>query len=718
MCFINRFKVYKIFNTLNITLHFIYSFHISIMHKRKSAFNFKKKAFLRGSDLNMKVEIHIIPVLVCVFLNQLVQISGETQHHLLQCLHDIATRHFTLVSTTIVSDNEFPYKPCNVSGTFKTTMFSDPIFETDMILRQLFKSEEWDLLYFHENDGDRINPLPNKNHGNYIITSSYCEHQHLLKDIAQQISRLHETRHLNSRAKFVIVSARAHGNLYNFASDLFAELWKWKIMNAILVAPTSETRNAEEPDVVPVFDIYTWVPYDPPGHCSDVRDSVLLDRWVSGDKGPGRFLYNASLFPSKIPRNFHGCEIRVSTFEYMPFVGRKKTTKSDPNKVNFDEGLEIRLLKLVSEKKNISLKLLDLPADGGRWGLKLGNGTWTGVTGEVIRSFSDIGSGNWWNRCHLIEEVECPIQYTVDQVRWYVPCAKPYPRWMSIARVFKLSLWLGFLSSYVVVGISMWFIVKISNSISTVPIENQAYTSLVKCLLNFWAIILEESASNNPPHVAVIRLVFFMWVLYCWAVNTVYQTYMTSFLIDPGLQHQISSENELLESGIGLGIPETVLSVIPGVTDGRYRRHDSCYDVTVCQDRMAFVGDMAFFFSKYNMEYFIAAKYVDGDSNDLVCKFDEIYCIQLAILPVPKGSQFLEIFNEIIIYLQQSGIREYWWKDIQYIATLDLASEISLPPGEYIKLTLEHLQSAFYFLFLGIIISIVAFLSEIFCRRK
>jgi hypothetical protein len=193
---------------------------------------------------------------------------------------------------------------------------------------------------------------------------------------------------------------------------------------------------------------------------------------------------------------------------------------------------------------------------------------------------------------------------------------------------------------------------------------------------------------------------------------------MTSFLIDPGLQHQISSENELLDSGMALGIPETVLSVIPGISDERYRRHDSCRDETACQDRMAFKGDMAFFFSKYNMEYLEAAKYVDGDGKTVVCKFEEICCIQLGTFPVPEGSQFLEIFNEIIIYLLQGGFKEQWWEDIQHAATLDLASDFSLPPGEYIVLTLEHLQSAFNFLFLGYILAIVAFLSELFCCRK
>ena len=660
------------------------------------------------------------PLLLCVLLlEELVQAPYEMHPHLLPCLHDISIRHFEPKSSIVISDSNYSdFSPNITSRTLWTAVSPSSILKTDIILRHLFELKEWNLLYFHETYGGNMNHFPQKKRENYIIMSFHHEYQDELKDILQQISRLHGTKELNSRAKFVIVSVRVTENIHKFAADLFASLWKWKILNAILVAPTSGVSNFPNPDFVPVLDIYTWFPYHPPGHCSDVRDAVLLDHWVSSEKISGKFFYNASLFPSKIPLDFYGCQLRVSTFEYMPFVGRKENTKSDPKKVTFDEGLEVRLLKHFAEKKNLSIKFLDLPADGGQWGVNLGNGTWTGVTGEIIRSYSDIATGNWWYRCHLIEETECLTPHSVDEVRWYVPCAKPYPRWMSITRVFKMSLWLGFLSAYVIVSIAMWFIVRVSNIISTDPIENQAYTSVEKCLLNFWAIILEESASNNPPHVAVIRLVFFMWVLYCWAMNTVYQTYMTSFLIDPGLQHQVSSEAELLDSGMKIGIPATVLSVLPGLSDERYRRHDSCKDVTACQDRMAFKGDMGFFFSKYNMEYFAAAKYVDGDGKSLVCKFDEIYCIQLGTFPVPRGSQFLETFNAIIIHLLQGGFKEQWWKEIQYAATLDLASDYNLPPGEYIELTLEHLQSAFYFLFLGCILSILTFISELLCCRK
>ncbi|PSN38750.1 hypothetical protein C0J52_16957 [Blattella germanica] len=88
-------------------------------------------------------------------------------------------------------------------------------------------------------------------------------------------------------------------------------------------------------------------------------------------------------------------------------------------------------------------------------GYELDNGTWIGMPGEILMSHS------------------------IDAARWFMPFVQQFPRWTSIMRVFKLSLWLA-------------------------------------------------------------------WVLYCWAVTKVYQTSLTSYIVNSGLQKQLSSEQEML----------------------------------------------------------------------------------------------------------------------------------------------------------------------------
>jgi hypothetical protein len=83
---------------------------------------------------------------------------------------------------------------------------------------------------------------------------------------------------------------------------------------------------------------------------------------------------------------------------------------------------------------------------------------------------------------------------------------------------------------------------------------------------------------------------------------------------------------------------------------------------------------------------------------------------------VPKGFPYKALYDQVLLYLMQAGLVNFWWEEIKYTATLQKAGDFNLQPGEYIALTMKHLQSAFYFLFLGCALSITSFLLELSCQ--
>jgi hypothetical protein len=258
----------------------------------------------------------------------------------------------------------------------------------------------------------------------------------------------------------------------------------------------------------------------------------------------------------------------------------------------------------------------------------------------------------------------------------------------------------------------MWKVVKIRSSISTEGAQNQAYTSLPKCLLNFWAIILEESASKHPPDVVAIRAVFFGWVLYCWAVNTVYQAYVISFLIDPGLQHQLSSEDEILTSGIEYGTEAGVILFYPVLNGTRYRHMNYTNDVNLAQARVA-EGTLEFLLSKFPVEYNIALQYKDANGAPSICTIKDEFTFNLITMIVPKGFPLKLKYDKVLLAFLEAGLVNWCWEQLKYTASLEGARKFGSPPGEYIVLTLKHLQSAFYFLLIGYAMSVLLFFVEI-----
>jgi len=658
-------------------------------------------------------------MLFTVLLSVLIQTSAEMQQHVVQCLGDISLRHIKPTSTLVVAYHN-SLRQGNQSRIFgrethdrNNTFYFEADFE-DELLQDLHEPEKWPLLLYLN---DRMNEgMPQRKHGGYIIISLYRSHQAVVQDILVQIKKLKKNWDWNPRAKFLIAVMYAQEkSTEQLAAGIFAELWRWKVINAVVLLPALGPHNIT--DTIHVLDVFTWFPYHPPGRCANVRDAVVLDRWVVDKKGSGRFFYNTSLFPQKVPKDLQGCPIIASVFELEPAVMGKEDITEGSTHIVFNEGIEIQLLQELGTNTNMSVVYTE-PPNGEFWGNPLENGTWTGASGQLAQGSVDVAMDLYFYRCDIIKEIECLTPYMIDKVRWYVPCAAPYPRWMSLIRVFTQSLWLGFLVSYFIFAVVMWQMVKICDAMSTQPTGNQAYISLMKCLLNFWAVILGESASNNPPRILVIRVVFLIWVLHCMALNTVYQTYLTSFLVNPGLQHQLSSDEEVINSGMEYGVPTAILPVVPDLTGYRYRHLLHCDDVKACQNRIAFKRDFSYIYSTFSMEFVIAARYTNGDGKQLVCSFEEIISSQLITMPVPKGYVMMNRFNQIILHLLQAGIIEKWFKDIKYTTSLNSIVDVSLTSGEYVKLSLLHMQSAVYILLLGLALSFTVFFSEVlFCRN-
>jgi hypothetical protein len=650
--------------------------------------------------------------------------SEEVNQHILQCLHDIAERHFEAGSNLVISYNMGTYVNLHAPTKYLKSLRQDEfnlleidIDTWDLVLADFYLSEKWTLLHVQSYDKNNSKYALGRIHGSYILVAAHGQIEEVAEDIRQQIIKLKVRRDWNPRGNFLILLLQtdtlSDDDQKNLAAAIFTEFWKYWVANVVVLTRCSETRLQEsdsERELLPVLDAYTWFPYQTPASCGETKKAIRYDRWVMNNKGNGHFLYNASLYPHKIPKRFNRCPLRVSAFEYPPVMMGMKTDKDGT--IEYEEGIEVKLLHEMAKSTNMSVLYRPPPPDNGYWGEDMGNGSWTGLSGEIIRGYSDVALDNFWYKCHLINEMECLVPHFEDSARWFVPCAKPYPRWTSITRVFKAYLWLGFLAAYIIVALFMWIVAKINYKIHSSDTHNEAYANIMKCFLNFWAVILGESASDNPPQVLSIRSVFLMWVLYCWAVNTVYQTFLTTYLVDTGLQSQISSEEELLHSGIRYGVHKVVLFHIPHLASQRYPHRIDCVTFEECQDRAAIKGDLAFVFSALNMEYVIAERYMDGNGKPLICKFDEVISNQIISMPVPKGLPMMGEFNGVIQAVIEAGLLEQWLKDIKYKATLTSAKDFVLPPGEYTKLTLEHLQSPFYFLFLGYAFSAAALIAE------
>ena len=135
-------------------------------------------------------------------------------------------------------------------------------------------------------------------------------------------------------------------------------------------------------------------------------------------------------------------------------------------------------------------------------------------------------------------------------------------------------------------------------------------------------------------------------------------------------------------------------------------------DVDLAQARVA-EGTLAFLWSKFPVEYNIALKYKDANGVPSICKIKEDVAFNLIAIHVPKGFPLKPKYDKVLLALLQAGLVNWWLEYVKYTATLEGARKFGSPPGEFIVLTLKHLQSAFYFLLIGYAMSVLLFLLEL-----
>jgi hypothetical protein len=565
----------------------------------------------------------------------------------------------------------------------------------DILLEHLHSSLSWPILVFspageiRKLDPRDWNSRNSENHGSYILIARY--HGGDLGALREQIYQLESLSAWNSRAKFVVVAeenkARQNDEMLK---DILKEFWKWNIFNLVVLSPTELTSSS-----IPV-GVYTWFPYRlPSGRCGELLQFVRLDTCLTTNNTTFRFINDSPIFEQKIPYNLNGCPFRVSTLKFHPFIIYDNSTL---------DGSEIRLIVNLAAKINVSLKLSVSMAPE-RKGQQLSNGTWTGLRGEIMYGFSDMIFGHILTNLddHLV--FDDTIIYSSDKFSWYIARANPYPRWLSMARVFTPEMWLLLL---IVIPVAAFAMKCLSQA------RGDESWSYVKSVLSFWAALLGSGA--DMPYSPRLRVFFLSWVIYSLAVNTVFQTYVTSYLVDPGLQHQIDNNEELYESNAVFAFPDTIDKFLTKELSDKLKPRIQS-DPVVSLEYVANKDNFATVAGKKLVAFFSENLAQSGAKHEIFQFREDMFQLSTVML-LPKGSPFLDLINDMLTRLLEAGLIDKWYKDI--ITENQIKAGVRKIPvfiDDYIPLSLSHLQASFIFLFLGIGISTVVLLVEKFVRR-
>lgn len=610
------------------------------------------------------------------------------QQHVISCARAIMTRHFIPGRVTLVSAPNIPHD-VHIHLSLTPSHWCDH-YLMDVMLATLNTEQMWPLTLFRPQDSI-TRPSFSNNFGKHlwieqhiiivwVVKNKTDEHFRLIYDTKYTINTVMHT------SRFVVIVFHEGAENIEICRLMFSEIVSTHMYNVQLVIPNS----GEEIDGFEAIDLFTWFPYQPAKQCGKFKEVTRLDQWIEEDEG--RFMNGVDLYPNKAPKNFQRCPIKLSNYQFKNRISRLL------------EPVEGKVVKFIFSSLNLRISVARVP-----------DIIFGGVT---LNFFGKIDKNS----------ITFPHLFTT--LKWYVPCAKHIPRQGNFTKVFSWSLWLATASVSLLAVAAIFWIYK----------SYREPRSVAECFLEVSAVVLGVSVSQ-VPRACGLRAFFLIWVCYSLAISTVFQSFFTSYLVDPGLQDQISTLEEMLQSGIKYGIPPTEELFWCNMTEFNRR---TCDQVTILQKNKLlyyndFIGrdDTALLAHDVEMDVVLSCL-----KKPRACSFSD-GCIEVMFaIYFPNGikSILYEPFNTVVIRMFEAGITEKLKDD----SFMELRSSLhnsyfaktlkeemrrtnfsfknstysdDIDGDGYFVFSVSHLQMAFYILAFGKVVSFVIFIAEIIYNK-
>ncbi|KAJ9593485.1 hypothetical protein L9F63_014970 [Diploptera punctata] len=306
---------------------------------------------------------------------------------------------------------------------------------------------------------------------------------------------------------------------------------------------------------------------------------------------------------------------------------------------------------------------------------------------------------------------------------FYVPCGKQNIRHGNFYKVFDWSVWLVFFVSWIFSGIIIWLI---SRSVDNSD-ESVCYRSISHIFYCSLAVFVSYAVPQMPKS-TIIRMLFLTLICFCYATNTVFQSFFTSYLIEPGFNKQISTVTELSDSNI------TTFTDFSSLTNYRNKFDEH----NILNPYYMEVRGVNFIFSNTSVLNFLstenAALLADEFEmkftlqsygyNVETCKFLNSYSLMYSFGSF-SYNVYYDILNRRAIQCFEAGLFNYVINnyipankiDIKHASEIDgkLKSSINV---DYFIYEIRHLKLAFILLICGYLLSFIVFIVEIAYFRR
>jgi len=209
-------------------------------------------------------------------------------------------------------------------------------------------------------------------------------------------------------------------------------------------------------------------------------------------------------------------------------------------------------------------------------------------------------------------------------------------------------------------------------------------------------------------------------VCFSLAFSTVFQAFLTTFLIDSGYKTPIQNMDELFASGIKLVChPENyfIFEIFNETVASKVHRNlEMCPSDWDCLDWALYQKNVSILLPEVNAEFLYATgESSDENSKPLLCGLEDGVVFNSGLtMMMFHGDPLMRRVNEIIDRVVEAGLYNQWMSmKFTYHKLLSLKKANVHQLDGYYSFNFYHLQTAFYLILMGWCVSALCFMVEV-----
>jgi len=634
------------------------------------------------------------------------------QTQLVLCGFTVLQRHFNTGTNLLISFSHTTNTNTQQRILSHNSKYKNDDHVANLILQKTNEAARWTILVSNPDQPsvEITHEVQVKMDYYLVIVTPKDTDEETLDEVQDHFDSFPIMKSWNQRGLFLLMLTGRVKELKLLAHRIFDVLWKSEnILNIVLLVPTVEESllrdNVRQTTQSMSFELYSWFPYHS-GHCASVEEVAILDQWIVTNSGG--FLKEVPLFPNKSPTNLHACPLRVCAIVDEPSIFYNNLQEENTSEYS---GFEIEFLVIMSQAMNATLVYLPQP---------IGTAVLRRVTCLTRLNFGlcDIVIGTLPMDLNILALAESTIPHLQTAFRWFVPCPTPIPRVERILGMFDLSVWFSLILVLILTTAIFWCF---SNShFYFLEKYSSTYKTMSESLSDVWAVSMSVSLPKLPISTK-LRVFFLLFVWYSFAINTVFQAFFITFLVEPGYHKPIKTFDDLIHSGLMYGYYEDTeialnLSMYYERTQIRSPRF-YCSEHEECLEHLVVHGDIMMVSFPYAIEYEAFRFMSRYKKRKSVCFLDEDIYKMLLVMYMQTGNPLIQRANIIIRHTIEAGLVDNYWSMEKWRAHLKNVANSTYDADitddkEYFALTLSHLKVAFLVMTVGYVLGSTVFITE------